>query len=290
LTTTPAPNEQPAESPVTELAWRWKLARCAALRTVLAEAGTPAPDGPTGRDADEVALVHLAAAADPAAALTRVFDNSRVLGLGFRRYYRIDLTLPDLADLLPAAGVPCHALGFHRDANEPAWRTARQPCTATPTSALCNHWRESIHGLIGGVSTGVYYSRLQSAGANDAGCADLLHVDAETRLRFSPIPADLELGLEPVRSLIHRVNPGAKLELLGLAEGALHYRLHSAKGACGTCATTPSPDADLLDLAGLSATTGGGLDVATVFAHAVKRRFPSLVLRDASARPVMDAS
>lgn len=151
----PAPSATPTPSPVAELAWRWKLARCAALRTVLAEAGSPAAEAPTARDTDELVLVRLAALADPAAALTRVFDNSRILGL---------------------------------------------------------------------------------------------------------------------------------------AEGALHYRLHAAGGSCGGCASVNPADADLLDLAGLTPASGGGLDVAVVLAHALKRRFPTLLLRDASPRPVMGAS
>jgi hypothetical protein len=100
----------------------------------------------------------------------------------------------------------------------------------------------------------------------------------------------MEPGLDAVRQLIHRINPGAKLELLGLAEGALHYRLHAARGSCASCSTVNRADADLLDLAGLAPASGGGLDVATVLRHALKRRFPNLVLRDASPRPVMDAS
>lgn len=264
-----------------DLARRWMLARCAALRSLLGEVDP---------GLDEASLVRMAAARDPDAASKQVFDYSRALGLGFRRYYRIDLTLVDLSDILPALGVPCHARGFARSETEPAWCSAGLACCAPPETALCAHWRESIHGLVGGISSGVCYSRIESPGTGGAGCVDLLHVDPQTPLRFGPIGADLQAGLDAVTALIHRINPSAKVEFFGMVDGALHYRLQASRGACGSCADLPSADADLLDLVGLASDPRGGLDVGTVLTHSLRRRFPNLRLCDASPRPVLDAS
>lgn len=280
LTSLSTPHPTASEStPVEDLARRWTLARHAALRSVLGEVGV---------EEDEATLVRMAAGHAPEAALKAVFDYSRALGLGFRRYYRVDLTLVDLADLLPALGVPCHGKGFVRSETQPAWCSAGSACCAPPDAALCAHWRESIHGLVGGISSGVCYTRIESPGTGGSTCVDLLHVDPQTPLRFGAIAADVQVALDAVTSLIHRINSSAKVEFFGMVDGALHYRLQASRGACGSCADLPSADADLLDLVGLASDARGGLDVGTVLTHSLRRRFPNLRLCNASPRPVLN--
>ena len=281
--TTPSPTlPAPAPtSPVDELARRWKLARFAALRGIVPSAPLPL---------EEAALVQLAAAQDADAALKAVFDNGRVLGLGFRRYYKVDLTMVDLGDLLPALGVPCHATGFVRAGDDAAWRSQRAPCTQAPSPALCAHWRESILGLVGGISTAVRYTRCESPGTGGDACVDLLHIDPETPLRFSPVGEELQATLDAATRLVHRINPSAKLVFLGILEGALHYRLQAVRGACGSCASSPADADEISALAGVAMPPGGGLDVATVLQQFLLRRVPSLRLCDATPHPVFSES
>lgn len=262
------PREGAVAPLIAGLATRWQRARCEALRTVV-------PDAPA--DADEATLLSLANARDPEASLRRVFDNSRVLGLGFRRYHGIDLTLVDLSTVLHGLGAPCHTGGFQRVEGEPACTTAASPCAGwSQAPALCDHWRESIHGLIGGLSSTVYFTRVASPGGGGAECVDLLHVNAQSARRFAPVSMDIQVGIDAIIRWLRAIDPGAKIEFYGLVEGALHYRAEgSAKSqpACGTCATA----------------SACGLDVHVLLERALARRFPDLRLCDASPRPVFTA-
>jgi hypothetical protein len=250
---------------VPELARRWRSARCEALRTVV-------PEAPC--DLDESALLRLAHSRDAEASLKRVFDNSRILGLGFCRYHGVDLTLIDLTTLLAELGAPCHAGGFRRADDEPACRSAASPCAAGATAGWCDHWRESLHGLIGGLSSSVHFTRLQSPAHGAASCVDLLHVHADTHKRFVPVGADVEVALDEVRAKVGRIDPGAKLEFFGLVEGALHFRVQASPRSAPSCGTEGR---------------GCGLDLPTIVQKAVHRRFPGLAVRDASPRPVLSA-
>lgn len=246
-----------------DLADRWSRARCAALRAVV----------PEGAPTDEAGLLHLAAAHAPDAALTRVFENSRILGLGFRHTYRVDLTLVDLGEILPALGAPCHVGGFAPVPGEPACRSTATPCRASGDGPPpCDHWRESIHGLVAGLSSSVSYTRVASAVGGASSCSDLLHVAPQSPLRFTPLPAEMQPKLATIHRLIARIDPGVRVELLGLRDGVLHYRIHPAPpGSAENC---------------VSASRTCGLDLGAVLLGALRRRFPTLRVADASPRAV----
>lgn len=251
--TTVAPHTPPT-NPVPDLARRWGAARRAALRTL-------APDAPP--EADELELLRLAP--NPEEAARRVFDNSRLVGQGFRRFYGVDLTLNDLAELLPALGLPCHAGGFAKLDGDTARRAVRSPCAdGRSTPGCCAVWAEATLGLVGGLSTAVYLTRQQSPATGGDLCADLLHLDAQTPLRFEPVPESMQPALAEVTRSARRVDPGAKLEFLGLLDGALHFTLQA--GADRGC---------------------GGLSVHAAVSHALSRRLPDHRFVDATPRPVL---
>lgn len=236
------------------LAERWRRGRCHALRTVV-------PDAPAEASEDE--LLALAWALDPTSTLRRVFDNSRILGIGFRRYHRAgDLTLRDLSELFPTLGAPCHPAGFERVEGESAWRSTRAPCASRNTPGLCDYWRESIQGLASGLSSTACYTRVESPAHGGQACVDLLHLDPASPLRFTPPRAEDQAALEAVGELVRHIDSGASLHVLGVSEGALHYRLESSKRGCG-------------------------FDIHTVFERAVQRRLPNLTVCNASPRAVL---
>lgn len=254
---TPLPSNSQPLLPVADLGRRWKLARLAAVRAVLQE----------GVEEEEELLVRLASERDPKLLHKSVFDNSRVLGLGFQRYYRLDLTLPDMAALLPTLGSPCHIGGFHRAEGEPAWQSRGQPCRNAGASQ-CSYWREATSGLVHGLSSTALYTRLESPGAGGEACVDLLHSLAQSPLRFRPIPALMLPGLQEISQLVLRINSNAKLEFLGITEGVLHYQLQAGHSPCGA----------------------GGLDLAVILKRSLNRRFPGLSTCDATGRPVLSES
>lgn len=235
---------------VGELARRWGGARRAALRTIV-------PEVPAGATEDE--LLDAATAEDREAVLRRVFDNSHTLGIGFRRFHRVDLTLTDLSRLLPLLGAPCPASGLERDPRARESRSARLSCAAP----RCDYWREALHGLVSGLSTSVYYSRVKSPAAGDPDCVDLLHVDARSEARLQPVSEAMRASLAPVIDSVARVSPGSTVELLGLAEGALYVQLHRVDATCG-------------------------LDLFPFLRHGVERAIPGLEVRDAGPRSVLD--
>lgn len=234
-----------------ELDRRWTAARRAALRTIVPEYPVDAPEGE---------LLAAATVADPAAVLRRVFDNSHTLGLGFRRFHRVDLTLIDLSYLLPSLGAPCTQGSFQRDAAARESRTDRLPCS----SPRCAYWREALHGLTSGLATAVYYSRVESPEGGSTRCVDLLHVELQSDARYQPIPESMRASLVEAAEKMGRIAPGATVEYLGLMEGALHLCLHQPGPACG-------------------------LDLNHSLLRTIERLIPGLVVHDASPRAVLDA-
>ena len=258
-----------------DLAVRWTRARRAALRTVV-------PDAPA--DAREHALLGLALAADRDATLRRLFDNSRILALGFARLRAVDLTLVDLADALPLLGSPCLVGGFERVGAELARATSAVPCPdGRDVAGLCDAWRESVSGLVSGLSTQVRHTRLESLASGSSRCRDLLHVDAESSARFVPATDAMQTGLDEIARVVRCLDPDAKLVFHGTVEGVIHYRLKAsvrAKDGCGGCSSAALTAAS-------SCGPCGSLDLGVVVAHALRRRFPGLSFVETSPRPVL---
>lgn len=222
------------------------------------------PESPP--DLGEPELLVLALKADPEATLRRVFDNSHLLGVGFRNHYRVDLTLVDLAALLPQLGCPCTAEGLSRSLETQTARTSRSACAASATQGqLCAYWRECLHGLVSGLSTSVYSSRVASPQAGGDTCVDLLHVDAQSPHRYAPVPEAMRAPLEEAHAALARVAPTARIEFLGLVEGALHLRIDDTGPKCG-------------------------MDTSLIVERVLRRALPDLQIRDASPRAVLEPS
>ncbi|MSP54818.1 MAG: hypothetical protein EXR69_04315 [Myxococcales bacterium] len=199
------------------------------------------------------------------ATLRRVFDTSCALGASFRRYYRVDLTLVDVAELLPELGAPCHAPGFQRIGQEAVWRSDRAACGDGRLPGLCDHWRESSPGLAGALSTAACFTRVDAPAHGGSRCTDLLHLDPQTPLRFSAAGSAAQSAVDAAAKLVRSVHVGARLDVLGLTKGVLHYRIEPSRGGCA-------------------------LDTHTVFGRALRRRTPTLTVCNASPRPVLNES
>lgn len=200
-----------------ELARRWERARLAALRAALPEA----------RAETEAELLGAALEADLAGTLRRAFDNSARLGAGYRRTHGERQTLATLPGLLEALGVPClHGGTWRFDRHAAALE--RRPCRRRSTPETCDFWREAIDGLIAGLGDGTRHARHRSLGHGDAVCLDLLYDDPESPLRFGELPAEVSEAARGVQRLVAAFAAGARLELLGVSESVLAYRLNPA--------------------------------------------------------------
>lgn len=232
-----------------DLSDRWRRARVSALRRI-------APESPA--ETPEAALIPLVIARDLEGAERAVFEVSLALGRSFQRWSRTDLTLPDLAGLLPALGAPCLEQGFSRVPGELSCRSARAACD---TPGACSYWREALHGLVSGLSSAVRYTRVAS-GAHGGQCADLLHVDALSPHRLAPVPEALQPTLDRVAQKLERVVPGARVVWLGLQDGALLVETHQPASGCG-------------------------LNIDQLLLGSLRRALPDLPVKNATPRPVL---
>jgi hypothetical protein len=239
-----------------ELAERWLRARSAALRTSLgeetakADAVTPSEHALLARALDEA----------PDAALRAVFDNSRALGKGFRQYHRTTLALNALPAVLSALRSPCLDGVFRREDGAEGFSLVRTGCAEHAVHPrACAYWREASLGLLLGLTEGVALSRHSSREHGARLCVDVLHAEG-SELRYGAIPAPVRETLDAIVRQVRAFDGTARLDLLGMSEGELHYRLQ--RGA------------------------GSQLDVQRNFERSVKRRLPDLPLREVSPRPV----
>lgn len=240
------------ESAFPDLASRFSAARLAALRAC-------APDAPT--DAGERELLARALAKDPKAVQKAVFDNALRLGRGFRRFYGRTLSLAELPRLLPLLGLACAEGVFRGVEDDAGVLLVRRGCALRELGAgACDVYNEALHGLVLGLTDGLYHTRHSSLGHGADTCIDAFHPEGSA-LRYGEISAEVRSGLEQVARLVRTFDASLSVEFLGINDGALHYRM------------TQGPDAQL------SAR-------AQVERH-VRKRFPHLSVHEVSPRPVM---
>jgi hypothetical protein len=264
---------QPAKMEVlADLADRWRRARRSACEAALREAAATEATEVASRwtaatqveeRLDDDALLALALERCGELTLRRLFDVSRRLGEGFRQFHRVDLPLADLARTLPVMGVACAERVWTDIPDDAARRGARSGCElARVHPRACEAYREALQGLVTGLSSSVWFARHASRGAGDDECVDVLHVHPQSPSRFGPIPEALRAGLDAARRTACALDPALEIELLGVSEGVLYYRAQRRGGVAEG-------------------------QVTSSFEHHVRRRFPSLALREMSPRPVL---
>ncbi len=224
---------------------RWVRARRAALQTVAGSIETE-PDELLAERAFEV---------DSLEAARVSFDNSLMLGKGFRRHHQ-QIAFSELGAALDALEGACLRGHWQPHPRETAWVLERKPCGAC--SAVCDGWRESLDGLVLGVSGEGRATRHRSGGHGDSSCVDVVYLDPQSRLRFGFIPEEMREGLDAVEKFLASLK-GTRVRFLGVSEGVLAYELE-VDGCGGTEAVT------------------------ALLTRAVKARWPELALRDVSPR------
>jgi hypothetical protein len=199
-----------------DLAARWARARRSALlATGIAEMNQPEPE-----------LVEAALSLDRALCLKLAFDNSRQLGLGFRRFYEVDVPLQNLASLLPELGAPCLRGTWQRVDAPPHFRLEREPCAWRENcSTIGAFFREATDGLVLGLSSSAHFARHQSRAAGDSLCLDVLFVRDAKMLRYGPLPETMQPGLAEAKKLASTFDSETEVEFLGVSEGTLFYAL-----------------------------------------------------------------
>lgn len=216
---------------------RWNKARISSLRSVL-----PAENDTT----DEGALLALVPEEQRPAALTKVFDCSRQLGISVSRYLGMTFEMADFSELLQQAGISCWS-GRWRAHNQ-ALVLERSGCEwGTKLGSFgCDYWREALDGLVTGAGETERLARHRSRGHGDSQCVDVLFTEeyslprivkadgasVPARQKFGTVPDEMIQALKPLLSRFESMNVQVLLE--GLSEGALYYRLETAEGVlCG---------------------------------------------------------
>lgn len=228
-----------------ELGDRWARARRAALHAVA---------GRVDGESDD-ALAERAFEVDALEAARVTFDNSLLLGKGFRRHHA-QVSFGELGPTLAALKSPCLRGEWRPHAREAAWVLERSPCGGC--AAVCDAWREALDGLVLGLSGDGRATRHRSGGHGDASCVDVIYLDPQSRLRFGFIPDSMREGLDAVEKFLGSLK-GTRVRFLGVSEGVLAYEL-DVEGCGGTEAVT------------------------ALLTRAVKSRWPGLTPRDVSPR------
>ncbi|MCG3173688.1 MAG: hypothetical protein GMKNLPBB_01888 [Myxococcota bacterium] len=238
-----------------DLAIRWSKARQAALRGCLDKGGSGAPELP------EHDLLTRALAHDPAGVEKALFDNSLKLGRGFRQYYKTDIQLADLPRLFPQMNTPCCDGVFRGDESGQALYLVRGGCSLKEIGPrACDAWREAINGLVLGLTRGLGHSRHDSICHGGESCVDVIHTEG-SRLRYGPVPEDIQNETSRAMRQVALFDGSARLELLGMNEGVLFYRLHQEPGR--------------------------DFNLQGHFERSIRQRLPHLEMREASPRPVI---
>jgi hypothetical protein len=202
-----------------DLATRWARARRAALLAT----------GVTETNLAEPEMIEAALSQDRALCLKLAFDNSRQLGLGFRRFYAVDVPLQNLARLLPDLGAPCLQGKWQRVDAPPHFRIEREPCVWEEScTALGAFFREATDGLVLGLSSSAHFARHQSKSAGDSRCLDVLFVREAKELRYGPLPDSMEQGLAEAKKLASTFDSQTDVEFLGVSEGVLFYSVKTS--------------------------------------------------------------
>jgi len=245
-------SERPIVSDETlvQLAARFRHARRAALRYVLADTTEDEPEGE---------LLARAWVEAPEEVERRVFDNALALGRSFSGYYADRWGLADLPRVLPALGSPCADGVFSAPSGSDALLLLREPCRDAGIG--CAYWREAIAGLVLGASGRTLLSRQSSQAGGGERCVDAFHDDPRSPHAYGAIPDDLGAHLQTVQRQVKAFDSGAELTFLGINEGVLLYRL-TRRG-------------------------DGEMSLLGTIERGVHRRFPDVVMREVSPRPVM---
>ncbi|MBL8921387.1 MAG: hypothetical protein JNJ54_21185 [Myxococcaceae bacterium] len=229
-----------------DLGERWARARRAALRSVAGER----------KGEEDDALAARAFEVDALEAARVMFDNSLLLGKGFRRHHG-PVPFAELGRALEALGGPCLRGRWQAHPREAAFVLERGPCHGG-CEAVCDAWREALDGLVLGVSGEGRATRHRSGGHGDGACVDVIYLDPESLLRFGFIPDELREGLDAVARFLNGLK-GTRVRFLGVSEGVLAYELE-VDGCGGTEAVT------------------------ALLTRAVAARWPALRVRDVSPR------
>lgn len=228
-----------------DLGERWARARRAGLRSVAGQLDGEADDALAARAFEVSAL--------DAARVT--FDNSLLLGKGFRRHHG-EVPFAGLGKALEGLAGPCLRGRWQAHPREAAFVLERRPCGGC--AAVCDTWREALDGLVLGLSGEGRATRHRSGGHGDEVCVDVVYLDPESPLRFGFIPDAMREGLDAVARFLNGLK-GTRVTFLGVSEGVLAYQLE-VDGCGGTDAVT------------------------ALLTRAISSRWPDLELRDVSPR------
>lgn len=243
---------QPLEA--ADLASRFAQARRAALVVSLDGAALPA---------EETAAVRAVPIAARGDLFKRVFWNAWRLGKSaVGRHGAVD-DLDRLRVLLEGAELACLEGAWQREDDE--LRLERMGCRsgAEVDRIFCDFCREAIDGLVSGLSDDLRFARRGSRGHGGERCEDLFFAAAGRDARLAPVPEPVAEHL--ARPLDRLAQLGVSFELVGLAENAVHVVAGDPRSAaCG-------PSKLYFDL----------------LAEHLAKRFPDLVLVDATPRAVM---
>lgn len=238
---------------VEDLAARWGFARRAAMVGVLG-------DKERWVNVSDEELLHEALVVDSVGLYRSVFDNSLRLGVGYTKFYKRELVLREIPQVLCSMGVHCFFGAWEEPEEGRFCKLERKGCGKSASKPVCIFYSEAVEGLVLGLTTGVLHARHRSVGAGDAGCVDVFYLDSRAAIRYGEIPLDVHSELEGIRRTAKAFDSSIEVDFVGVSEGVLYYEVHRGFES--------------------------NVSVNTMIERAVKRKFPLLDVKEVCSKAI----
>lgn len=157
----------------------------------------------------------------------KISEKSREFAQFLLKGHDEPFTPEDIVDFLNKTDIPCLSSGWKLLDDNSTFRRFRTHCPGTVCSHKCTYLRESVKGLVEGLSTNVKYSRHRSIGHGDKMCIDLIYNSDDSDQKFGIIPDEIDELIKPVGEKLEEYY--FRLITDGYSEGILYYRLINKK-------------------------------------------------------------
>lgn len=246
---------------VEDFSVRWKRARLGAIRKFL--------QNEPPKDSEELGLLENGSDGDLSELLKSVYYNSRKLGLSALSHYNLLWELSDLPGVFENTRIPCF---FGEWSEEGTGRKTlrRFGCEAFKRcgSKACDFYREAVDGLLVGVGDEVRHVRHASLGHGDAACVDVFFARRSGEPVYLPIPAEILIVLEPIRSQLEAEHVPLRVTFKGYAEGTVYAEVVLGRSGCSAGAEEA--------------------DICLKLINAVREKLPHLNIQNSAPTSVFD--
>lgn len=200
--------------------------------------------------------------------LSKIFDNSRLLGRSLSKHLGISFEVQDFQTLLEGSAIPC--VQGQWESRKSARILKRSGCAFCAKSGAdaCDYWREALDGLVMGLGEKERLARHASIRHGDGECIDVFYFETErskeNSMAWGPLPEHMSASLTEICDDF-KSKMKISIQIKGLSEGILYFEFKSAT--------------DKL--------CSGGQLLASVFQRKVQSSYPGLKIKEITPQAVL---